>query len=73
MKRETIALFGAGLMGAPIVERLLDAGYKVVVWNRSPEKLEPLVEKGALRAESPAQAVRSAEVLITWLADQRAI
>ncbi|MBL1275916.1 MAG: NAD(P)-dependent oxidoreductase [Ectothiorhodospiraceae bacterium] len=73
MKRETIALFGAGLMGAPIVERLLDAGYKVVVWNRSPEKLEPLVEKGALRAESPAQAVRSAEVLITWLTDQRAI
>ncbi len=72
-KQTTIALFGTGLMGAPLTERLLDAGYKVVVWNRSPEKLEPLVAKGALAAETPGQAVRSAEVLVTWLADQRAI
>jgi len=73
MKRQTIAVFGTGLMGAPLVERLLGAGYKVVVWSRSPEKLEPLVVKGALPAETPAQAVRSAEVLITWLADRVAI
>ena len=73
MKAQTIALFGTGLMGAPLAERLLDAGYRLVVWNRTPEKAEPLVARGALRAETPAQAVRSADVLITWLADQRAI
>ncbi|MBN4079413.1 NAD(P)-dependent oxidoreductase [Beggiatoa alba] len=73
MKRQTIAVFGTGLMGAPLVERLLDAGYKVVVWNRSPDKLEPLVAKGALAAATPAQAVQSADVLITWLSDQLAI
>lgn len=73
MKARTIALFGTGLMGAPLVERLLEAGYKVVVWNRSPEKLAPLVAKGALAAETPAQAIRSADVLITWLTDQWAI
>lgn len=73
MKRQTIAVFGTGLMGAPLVGRLLEAGYKVVVWNRSPEKLDPLVARGALRAQTPAQAVRSAEVLITWLADRVAI
>lgn len=73
MKRQTIAVFGTGLMGAPLVERLLDAGYKVVVWNRSAEKLEPLIAKGALAAATPAQAVSSADVLITWLADQVAI
>lgn len=73
MKRQTIAVFGTGLMGAPLVERLLEAGYKVVVWNRSPEKLNPLVARGALRAQTPDQAVRSAEVLITWLADRVAI
>ena len=72
-KHSTIALLGTGLMGAPLVGRLLEAGYKVVVWNRSPEKLEPLIAKGALAAEMPAQAVRSAEVLVTWLADHRAI
>lgn len=73
MKQQTIAVFGTGLMGAPLAERLLSAGYKVVVWNRSPEKLRPLVAKGALAAETPAQAVRSADVLITWLTDQTAI
>ena len=73
MKAHTVAVFGTGLMGAPLAERLLAAGHKVVVWNRSPEKLAPLVAKGALAAETPAQAVRSADVLITWLSDQVAI
>jgi 3-hydroxyisobutyrate dehydrogenase len=73
MTKPTIALFGTGLMGAPLAERLLDAGYKVVVWNRSSEKTAALAKKGALVAQSPAQAVQSAEVLITWLADRRAI
>ena len=73
MNRPSVALFGTGLMGAPLVERLLDAGYRVVVWNRTVKKAAPLVAKGALLAESPAQAVASAEVLITWLSDQVAI
>jgi len=73
MKRETIAVFGTGLMGAPIAERLLAAGYKVVVWNRSPEKTTALQAKGALVADTPAQAIKSAQLLITWLADQKAI
>jgi 3-hydroxyisobutyrate dehydrogenase len=73
MKQQCVAVFGTGLMGAPIVERLLAAGYKVVVWNRSPEKLLPLLAKGALVAETAAQAVASADILITWLSDQHAI
>ncbi len=70
MNRPRIALFGTGSMGGPLAGRLLDAGYRVVVWNRTVEKAAPLVAKGALLAESPAQAVASAEVLITWLPDQ---
>jgi 3-hydroxyisobutyrate dehydrogenase len=73
VSRPRIALFGTGLMGAPLGERLLDAGYPLVVWNRTMDKTAPLVAKGALRADTPAQAVASAEVLITWLADQKAI
>jgi 3-hydroxyisobutyrate dehydrogenase len=60
-------------MGAPLTIRLLDAGYKVVVWNRTPEKAQRLVQIGAVQAETAAQAVRSADVLITWLADRVAI
>lgn len=70
MNRPRVALFGTGLMGVPLAGRLLDAGYRVVVWNRTAEKAAPLVAKGALLAESPAQAVASAEVLITCLSDQ---
>lgn len=73
MDKPTIALFGTGLMGAPLTIRLLDADYKVVVWNRTPEKADPLVQLGALRADTAAQAVQSADVLITWLADRVAI
>ena len=73
MAKPTVAVFGTGLMGVPIAERLLDAGYKVVVWNRTPQKTQTLEQKGALVAETAAQAVKSAEVLITWLADRVAI
>ncbi len=73
MTKPTIAIFGAGLMGVPIAVRLLNADYKVVVWNRTPEKADPVVQIGALRAETAAQAVQSADVLITWLADRVAI
>ena len=73
MNKPTIALFGTGLMGVPLAERLLDASYPLVVWNRSVEKTAPLAKKGAVVAETPAQAVQAAEVLITWLADRVAI
>ena len=73
MSKPRIALFGTGLMGAPLAERLLAAGYRLIVWNRSPEKAAPLVAKGAVQAETPAQAVASAEVLITWLSNEKAV
>jgi len=73
VNKPRIALFGTGLMGLPVGQRLLDAGYRLVVWNRSPEKAAPLVAAGAVQAESPAQAVASADLLITWLADHKAI
>lgn len=73
MKNPVVAVFGTGLMGAPCVLRLLDAGYPVVIWNRTHDKTEELARRGAKVAESPAQAVASADILITWLADRVAI
>ena len=73
MSKPTVAVFGTGLMGKPLAIRLLDADYKVVVWNRTPEKAAMLAQIGAIQADTPAQAIQSADVLITWLADKVAI
>ena len=49
-----VGYVGVGLMGAPMILRLLAAGYEVVVWNRTREKILPVLEAGATEAESPA-------------------
>jgi 3-hydroxyisobutyrate dehydrogenase-like beta-hydroxyacid dehydrogenase len=63
-----IAFLGLGQMGAPMAARLLEAGHELTVWNRTPAKADPLVERGARRATSPEQAARGAEAVITMLA-----
>jgi 3-hydroxyisobutyrate dehydrogenase-like beta-hydroxyacid dehydrogenase len=68
-----IAFLGIGFMGLPMAMRLVDAGHDVTVWNRTSEKADPVVQKGAVRAESPAEAVAGAEVVITMLADDGAL
>jgi 3-hydroxyisobutyrate dehydrogenase-like beta-hydroxyacid dehydrogenase len=69
----TVAVIGLGAMGSRMAGRLLDAGYDVVVWNRTAEKAQPLVERGAEGAESPADAAERAEALITMLTDPAAL
>jgi 2-hydroxy-3-oxopropionate reductase len=64
-----IAFLGTGLMGGPMAARLLDRGHELVVWNRTAEKTQPLVERGATRAESPEAAAAGSRLLITMLAD----
>lgn len=69
----TIAFIGLGAMGSRMAGRLLDAGHQLVVWNRTPERAQPLVARGATAADTPAQAARQAEVVITMLADPTAL
>lgn len=64
-----IAVLGTGIMGAAMARNLLAAGMEVRVWNRSPEKSEPLVEDGAKVADSPAEAADGADFLLTMLSD----
>jgi len=68
-----IAFIGIGLMGSRMADRLLDAGFSLSVWNRSPDKCAPLVAKGARQAASVADAVSDADVAITMLAGAAAI
>ena len=69
----TVAVVGLGAMGSRIARRLLDAGYEVVVWNRTPAKTEELVALGATAAESPAESARRAEAVITMVSDPDAL
>ena len=68
-----VAVVGLGGMGSRMAGRLLAAGHQVIVWNRSPERAEPLLRRGASLASSPADAARRAEALITMLADPAAL
>ncbi len=52
-----------------MASRLLGAGFDVTVYNRTRERAEPLAAKGAHIADSPREAVRDAEVIITMVAD----
>ncbi len=61
-----VAVLGTGIMGGPIARNLAAAGHEVRAWNRTREKAEGL---GAEVADTPAEAVADADVLITMLAD----
>jgi 3-hydroxyisobutyrate dehydrogenase-like beta-hydroxyacid dehydrogenase len=69
----TIGVVGLGAMGSRIAGRLADAGNDLVVWNRDPAKAEPLVERGAVAAETPADVARRVEGVITMVADPAAL
>lgn len=49
-----LGYIGLGIMGLPMASNLLDAGYELIVWNRTPGKAKPLVDRGATLADSPA-------------------
>lgn len=68
-----VAVLGTGTMGAPMARNLLRAGHDVVVWNRTREKTETLEADGAQVANSPKEAVSSAEVVLTMLRDGDAV
>ncbi|GAA0940477.1 2-hydroxy-3-oxopropionate reductase [Pseudonocardia zijingensis] len=65
----TIGFIGLGIMGAPMAGHLIDAGHDVVGYNRSRPAVDRLVERGGRAADSVADAVRDAEVVITMVPD----
>jgi len=65
----TIAFIGLGIMGAPMAGHLVDAGFAVVGYNRSPDKVKKLVEKGGRGATSIAEAVPDADVVAVMVPD----
>ncbi len=68
-----VAFLGMGIMGSRMAANLIKAGHDVTVWNRTAEKTAELVQQGAKRANSPAEAVSGQDAVITMLANPAAV
>jgi 3-hydroxyisobutyrate dehydrogenase-like beta-hydroxyacid dehydrogenase len=68
-----IGFVGLGGMGRAMAEGLLDRGYDLLVYNRSPAKAEPLRAKGAKVASSAAKVALESDLVFSMLADDAAV
>ena len=70
---ESLGYVGLGMMGAPMSRRLLEAGYKVTVWNRSDTKATALAKAGATPADYPSTLARVSSIIFMCLTDAKAV
>jgi len=67
-----VTVLGTGAMGAGMAQSMLREGIEVTVWNRTPERSEPLADDGAVVALDPTAAVADADVVVAMLFDAAA-
>ncbi len=65
----TVGFIGLGIMGAPMAANLVKAGFDVIGYNRTADKVQALVEQGGRGADGVAQAVGGADIVVTMLPD----
>lgn len=63
--KPTIGWIGTGVMGASMAGHLIDAGYSCMVFNRTKEKADKLIDKGAVWCNSPAEIAALCHVVFT--------
>lgn len=73
MDKEPIGFIGLGRMGSQMARNLIDAGYKVTVFNRTKAHAEPLLAIGATLAETPRDAIAPGGIVVTSLANDLAL
>jgi len=73
MEQETVAFYGAGMLGSGFVRSLRRNGVDVHVWNRSPEKARALEDSGAKAFDDPAAAARGASRVHLCVRDDAAV
>lgn len=69
MGKSTIGFIGLGIMGMPMAGHLLRGGHALVVWNRTPAKMAPLLEQGAKAGVSPQDVAARSDVVISMVSD----
>lgn len=68
-----IGFIGTGLMGRPMVLRLLEAGRSLAVWNRSKDKTRDLVQRGARACDSIEELVEECDIVMLCVSDTAAV
>jgi 3-hydroxyisobutyrate dehydrogenase len=71
--KEPVAFLGIGTMGHAMATNALRAGIPTIVWNRDPGATRDLAELGAKAAETPGDAARQADVVVTMVTDADAV
>ena len=62
-----VGFIGTGVMGHAMAGHLMDAGFELVVYNRTPKKAEDLISRGALLALTPGQIAQQCDTIITMV------
>ena len=62
-----IGIIGTGMLGEAVGLHLLDSGFKVIVFNRTKDKVENLVKHGAIAVETPKDVAEKSDIVITCL------
>ncbi|PYQ54289.1 MAG: hypothetical protein DMF78_06455 [Acidobacteria bacterium] len=70
---QRIGFAGLGLMGSRMARQFLDKGFPLTVWNRTPEKARPLVDRGAKLARTPRELAETSDVVVSCVADPNAV
>jgi len=71
--KPNVGFIGLGLMGKPMAQNLLRAGFPLTVWNRTKSKADDLVRAGAKLAANPREAAAQSDLLITIVSDPPAL
>jgi 3-hydroxyisobutyrate dehydrogenase-like beta-hydroxyacid dehydrogenase len=69
----SISIIGLGLMGTALAETLMNAGHDLTVWNRTAAKADVLAARGAVKAETAAEAVAASPLVITVTFDYASV
>lgn len=68
-----LGFIGTGLMGSAIVERLIETGHSLTIWNREPEMTEPLAARGATVVANPAAVAAASDIVFLCVLDAKAV
>ena len=68
---KNVGFIGLGIMGGAMSMNLLKAGFPLTIWNRTSEKMRPLLEAGAKPAKSPKEVAESSDIVIDMVTDSK--